>query len=74
MLLVFISATIHIPIYIFAGDCEAESEVLDWLRKNRYRQPELNVFMYALIALTLAFISYTAFLLYGFPHLPAKPS
>ncbi|XKL68811.1 hypothetical protein PGB90_006580 [Kerria lacca] len=55
---------------IYRGDCESEVEVLEWLRKNRYRQPELNVFMYALLALTLAFICYTAFLLYGFPHLP----
>ncbi|XP_065225798.1 uncharacterized protein hlk isoform X2 [Planococcus citri] len=55
---------------IYRGECESEDEVLDWLRKNRYRQPELNVFMYGLIALTLAFVSYTIFLLYGFPNHP----
>ncbi|XP_017305329.1 uncharacterized protein LOC103525042 [Diaphorina citri] len=51
---------------IYRGDFESEDEVLDWLRKNRYRQPELNIFMYALIAITTAFVLYTVFLLYGF--------
>uniref|UniRef100_A0A8D8UME7 Thioredoxin domain-containing protein n=2 Tax=Cacopsylla melanoneura TaxID=428564 RepID=A0A8D8UME7_9HEMI len=51
---------------IYRGDFESEDEVLDWLRKNRYRSPELNLFMYALIAITSAFVLYTVFLLYGF--------
>ncbi|XP_034245365.1 uncharacterized protein LOC117647614 isoform X2 [Thrips palmi] len=54
---------------IFRGDLTDEDDVLEWLRKNRFRQPELNLFMYALIAITIAFVMYTAFLMYGFqPH------
>lgn len=48
------------------GDLTNEKDVLEWLRKNRFRQPELNIFMYALIAIGLAFIVYTAFLLQCF--------
>jgi len=48
---------------IIQGDLLSEDEVLEWLRKNRFRQPELNIFMYALIALAVAFVVYTAFLL-----------
>jgi len=40
-----------------------ELEVLEWLRKNRYRQPELNIYMYMLIAITILFLMYTGFLL-----------
>jgi predicted nucleic acid-binding Zn ribbon protein len=44
-------------------------EVLEWLRKNRFRQPELNVFMYAVIALAVTFVMYTVWLLSCFrPH------
>jgi len=50
-----------------------EIEVLEWLRKNRFRQPELNIFMYALIAITLAFVVYTAFLLQCFKPTPTPP-
>ncbi|KAK3916303.1 Protein disulfide-isomerase A5 [Frankliniella fusca] len=54
---------------IYRGDLGDEDDVLEWLRKNRFRQPELNLFMYALIAITIAFVMYTAFLMYGFqPH------
>ncbi|KAG8290094.1 hypothetical protein J6590_031195 [Homalodisca vitripennis] len=55
---------------IYRGGFENELDVLEWLRKNRYRQPELNVFMYALIAITLAFVMYTVFLIYGFQQPP----
>lgn len=51
----------------------SEEEVLEWLRKNRFRQPELNIFMYALIALSVAFIMYTAFLLQCFKPAPPAP-
>ncbi|XP_050343186.1 uncharacterized protein LOC126768861 isoform X4 [Nymphalis io] len=54
---------------IYRGDIMEENEVLEWLRKNRFRQPELNVFMYALIALSIAFVMYTAFLLQCFKPL-----
>ncbi|XP_013171324.1 PREDICTED: uncharacterized protein LOC106120517 isoform X1 [Papilio xuthus] len=57
---------------IYRGDIMSEIEVLEWLRKNRFRQPELNIFMYALIALSVAFVMYTAFLLQCFK--PAAPS
>ncbi|XP_045447179.1 uncharacterized protein LOC123655408 isoform X2 [Melitaea cinxia] len=51
---------------IYRGDVMEENEVLEWLRKNRFRQPELNIFMYGLIALSIAFVVYTAFLLQCF--------
>ncbi|CAH1128575.1 unnamed protein product [Ceutorhynchus assimilis] len=55
---------------IYRGDLHSEKDVLEWLRKNRYRQPELNIFMYALLAIGVAFVIYTAFLLQCFktPH------
>lgn len=55
------------------GDLLSEDEVLEWLRKNRFRQPELNIFMYALIALAVAFVVYTAFLLQCFKPAPPPP-
>ncbi|XP_033233621.1 uncharacterized protein hlk isoform X8 [Drosophila pseudoobscura] len=58
---------------IYRGDLLSEDEVLEWLRKNRFRQPELNIFMYALIALALAFVIYTAFLLQCFKPAPPPP-
>ncbi|KAJ6641164.1 hypothetical protein Bhyg_06099, partial [Pseudolycoriella hygida] len=58
---------------IFRGDLMAEDEVLEWLRKNRFRQPELNIFMYALMAISVAFILYTAFLLQCFKPTPQPP-
>ncbi|XP_070499227.1 uncharacterized protein hlk isoform X4 [Chironomus tepperi] len=57
---------------IYRGDIMSEDEVLDWLRKNRFRQPELNLFMYALIAIAVGFVLYTAFLLQCFKP-PAPP-
>ncbi|XP_026322361.1 uncharacterized protein LOC113231978 isoform X2 [Hyposmocoma kahamanoa] len=59
---------------IFRGDLMNEDEVLEWLRKNRFRQPELNIFMYALIALSIAFVLYTAFLLQCFKPAPPAPA
>jgi len=58
---------------IIQGDLLSEDEVLEWLRKNRFRQPELNIFMYALIALAVAFVVYTAFLLQCFKPAPPPP-
>ncbi|XP_072391995.1 uncharacterized protein hlk isoform X1 [Diabrotica undecimpunctata] len=51
---------------IYRGDLHSEADVLEWLRKNRFRQPELNLFMYALMAIIVAFLIYTAFLLQCF--------
>ncbi|XP_036223363.2 uncharacterized protein hlk isoform X9 [Bactrocera oleae] len=58
---------------IYRGDLLSEDEVLEWLRKNRFRQPELNIFMYALIALAVGFLLYTAFLLQCFKPAPPPP-
>lgn len=55
---------------IYRGNLESESDVLDWLRKNRFRQPELNLFMYALLAIIVAFLIYTAFLIQCFKSTP----
>ncbi|CAG2167574.1 unnamed protein product, partial [Oppiella nova] len=49
---------------IYRGDLMREEDVLEWLRKNRYRHPELNLFMYALASITGAFIVYTLFLIF----------
>jgi hypothetical protein len=52
------------------GNLNSGDEVLEWLRKNRFRQPELNVFMYAVIALAITFVLYTVWLLSCFrPHI-----
>lgn len=48
---------------VYRGDLMKEEEVLEWLRKNRYRSPEVSIFMYTLIFVTVAFILYTVFLL-----------
>ncbi|XP_045026962.1 uncharacterized protein LOC116925152 isoform X6 [Daphnia magna] len=55
---------------IYRGDLMAEQEVLEWLQKNRFKQPELNLFMYALGGITSGFVFYTIFLLFCFkgPH------
>ena len=59
---------------IYRGDLKSEPAVLDWLRKNRFRQPELNIFIYALLAIGVAFVVYTAFLLQCFKPQPPAPS
>jgi len=55
---------------IYRGDLMIEEEVLEWLTKNRFKQPELNLFMYALGGITSAFVFYTIFLMVCFksPH------
>lgn len=55
------------------GDLHNEQDVLEWLRKNRYRQPELNIYMYMLIAITILFLMYTGFLLSCFRSEPSAP-
>lgn len=59
---------------IYRGDLHKEQDVLEWLRKNRYRQPELNIYMYMLIAITVLFAMYTGFLLSCFRSEPAAPA
>ncbi|GAU98024.1 hypothetical protein RvY_09228 [Ramazzottius varieornatus] len=46
---------------IYRGTLTEEKQVLDWLRKNRYKHPELSFFMYGIGAITAAFILYTIF-------------
>ncbi|KAL0110124.1 hypothetical protein PUN28_013635 [Cardiocondyla obscurior] len=58
---------------IYRGDIHKEMDVLEWLRKNRYRQPELNIYMYMLIAIAILFLMYTGFLLSCFRSEPTAP-
>lgn len=58
---------------LITGDLHKELDVLEWLRKNRYRQPELNIYMYMLIAITILFLMYTGFLLSCFRSEPTAP-
>ncbi|XP_012535509.2 uncharacterized protein LOC105836192 isoform X3 [Monomorium pharaonis] len=58
---------------IYRGDLHKELDVLEWLRKNRYRQPELNIYMYMLIAIAILFLMYTGFLLSCFRSEPTAP-
>ena len=41
-------------------------EVLEWLRKNRFKHMELDLFMYAIVGIAATFVLYTAFLIFGF--------
>lgn len=63
----------NIFIEFFSGDLHSEEDVLEWLRKNRFRQPELNIFMYIIIAIAVGFVIYTAFLLRCFKVPPTPP-
>lgn len=63
-----------LTIDIISGDLHNELDVLEWLKKNRYRQPELNIYMYMLIALGILFAMYTGFLLTCFKSEPAAPA
>lgn len=58
---------------MLAGDLKKEEDVLEWLRKNRFRQPELNIYMYMLIAVAILFAMYTGFLLSCFRSEPPPP-
>lgn len=51
---------------IYHGNLTDNGEVLNWLKKNRYRSRELNLFMFAIIAMGVLFIQYTCFLKYCF--------
>jgi len=53
---------------IFRGELMDEEAVLEWLQKNRYKQPELNLFMFALASMSLAFVVYTVFILVFLKH------
>ncbi|XP_060875587.1 uncharacterized protein LOC132948913 isoform X1 [Metopolophium dirhodum] len=62
---------------VYRGSLDTEIEVLEWLKKTRFREPELNLFMYVMITISLAFVLYTVLLVYGFKKItmtPAKPT
>ena len=40
--------------------------MLAWLKKNRFKNMELDLFMYSILAVAVTFVLYTAFLLFGF--------
>ncbi|XP_011311794.1 uncharacterized protein hlk isoform X3 [Fopius arisanus] len=56
---------------IYRGHLHKEAEVLEWLRKNRFRQPELNIYMYIIMGITVLFGLYTGFLLSCFRSDPS---
>ena len=51
---------------IYRDDLLDESEILTWLRANRYKKVELDWIMYTVLSAALAFLLYSAFLIYGF--------
>lgn len=56
---------------IYRDDLYEEKEVMEWLKKNRFKHVELDLFMYTIIAIAVTFMLYTAFLMFGFK--PAEP-
>lgn len=62
------------PRLVSPGDLNKEEDVLEWLKKNRFRQPELNVYIYMLIAVAVLFAMYTGFLLSCFRTPPSAPA
>ncbi|ODM96284.1 putative protein disulfide-isomerase C1F5.02, partial [Orchesella cincta] len=53
---------------IYRGDMTDETAVLDWLQKNRYKQPELSLFVFAIATMGLCFVLYTIFILVFLKH------
>ena len=51
----------------FSDDLLDEHEILEWLKKNRYKRVELDWIMYSVFSVALAFLLYSAFLVYGLP-------
>ncbi|XP_060833946.1 uncharacterized protein LOC132917289 isoform X2 [Rhopalosiphum padi] len=58
---------------VYRGSLDTELEVLEWLKKTRFREPELNLFMYVMITISLAFVLYTVLLVYGFKKITMTP-
>jgi hypothetical protein len=44
-----------------------EDSILDWLKRNRYKRVELDWIMYSVMSVALAFLLYSAFLVFGLP-------
>ncbi|XP_054709572.1 LOW QUALITY PROTEIN: uncharacterized protein LOC129219267 [Uloborus diversus] len=59
---------------MYHGNLTDTSEVLNWLKKNRYRSRELNLFMFPIIAMGAVFIQYTCFLKFCFGPMVEKQS
>ena len=38
---------------------------MDWLRRNRFKHMELDLFVYSIMAVVTAFVMYTVFLIFG---------
>ena len=50
-----------------ADDLLDEFTILDWLKRNRYKRIELDWIMYSVMSVALAFLLYSAFLVFGLP-------
>ncbi len=56
-------------------DLLRQVDVLEWLKKNRFKNMELDLFMYTILAIGVTFVLYTIFLLFGFkPREKEKPT
>ena len=51
----------------FSDDLLDEDTILDWLKRNRYKRVELDWIMYSVMSVALAFLLYSAFLVFGLP-------
>ena len=49
----------------FSDNLLDEVEILDWLKRNRYKPVELHWIMYSVLSVALAFLLYSLFILYG---------
>jgi len=52
---------------IYRDDLLDEDSILEWLKRNRYKRVELDWIMYSVISVALAFLLYSAFLVFGLP-------
>ena len=52
---------------VFSDDLLDEDSILDWLKRNRYKRVELDWIMYSVMSVALAFLLYSAFLVFGLP-------
>ena len=59
--------------FLFADNLLNESEVLAWLRANRYKKVEVTMIMYAVGSAALAFLLYSAFIVYGLKTSVGEP-
>ncbi|PRD30926.1 UNVERIFIED_CONTAM: hypothetical protein NCL1_24925 [Trichonephila clavipes] len=67
--------TIYHVLNLFpSGNLTNTMDVLNWLKKNRYRTRELNLFMFSIIAMGAVFIQYTCFLKFLFEPMVEKQS